>query len=182
MAEHYEHELKSIELRLKNWFLTRRVCMEKASALKNFFSQHNVTVLGENAFEKDCSKTDAVMWNDLTQEKPFISCQLSYNAQLMKAEMYMTMFKNSTNITHPCRQSGVSYLQCIKNSLPITSLDDKQNQCDRLFDTFALCRTQLADLQKKNLDSSLRNQDIEDTMAAELFRKRHELLSKRTNQ
>jgi hypothetical protein len=43
MTEQYEHKLNSIELRLKDWFLTRRVCMEKASALKNLFSQHNVT-------------------------------------------------------------------------------------------------------------------------------------------
>jgi hypothetical protein len=27
---------------------------------------------------------------------------------------------------HPCRQSGVLYLQCLKESLPITSSDDTQ--------------------------------------------------------
>merc|ERR1711948_124201 len=88
--------------------------MERNMALKKTLDDNNFTGLSmANGSVPDAQK---VMWSDLVQGKPELEDSLSTNAKAMKAEMYMNTFKEATDLDHPCRISGSTYLRCVQEN------------------------------------------------------------------
>lgn len=168
-------ELGSIERQLKDWFLTRRVLMERTTALKRLFTEHNVTGLTGKA-STTASARERVLWDDLTQSRPAIEETLSLNARNMKADMYLHMFKTATSLDHPCREPGVSYLMCLKDHTQDDTVK-RDSVCNDLFKTFSVCRTSVINQQADSLRSTLAQQQQHDNYAAQLWNRRAELLA-----
>merc|ERR1719460_363941 len=112
--EYSKKEIEFIETELKDWFLQRRFGMERNMAIKSALDENNFSGLSNANPEVDPAQK--VLWNDLLQGKPELEDSLSSNAKQMKAEMYMTTFKDSTDLEHPCRLDGVSYLRCLQDN------------------------------------------------------------------
>ncbi|CAK0857405.1 unnamed protein product [Prorocentrum cordatum] len=111
--------------------------MERNVAIKKVLDDNNFTGLSiNNASTPDEKK---VMWSDLVQGKPELEDSLSTNAKQMKAEMYTTMFKDSTDLDHPCRIPGSVYLKCLQDSVKTTE-KNRSAKCLPLFGTFDACR------------------------------------------
>ena len=49
-----------------------------------------------------------VIWGDLVHGKPELEDSLSQNAKAMKADMYLSTFKSSTDLDHVCRIPGIA--------------------------------------------------------------------------
>merc|ERR1712113_335090 len=116
-----------------------------------------------------------VLWSDLVQGKPELDDSLSSNAKAMKAEMYAKTFKNSTDLDHPCRVSGSTYLRCVHENFKDTARN-REMKCLPLFSTFDACRKGVLQQQAAALESSLIKQDIADRRAKALFERRAILL------
>ncbi|CAE8615074.1 unnamed protein product, partial [Polarella glacialis] len=92
-----------------DWFLQRRFAAERNLAVKKTLDDHNFTGLSiANSSVPDAQK---VMWSDLVQGKPELEDSLSSNGKQMKTDMYTKMFKDSTDLDHPCRIPGAAYLR-----------------------------------------------------------------------
>ncbi|CAK0857403.1 unnamed protein product [Prorocentrum cordatum] len=147
--------------------------MERNVAIKKVLDDNNFTGLSiNNASTPDEKK---VMWSDLVQGKPELEDSLSTNAKQMKAEMYTTMFKDSTDLDHPCRIPGSVYLKCLQDSVKTTE-KNRSAKCLPLFGTFDACRRGVIAQQKSALENSLVKQDIADRRAKALFERRAILL------
>merc|ERR1712039_869817 len=103
--------------------------------------------------------------------KPELEDSLSTNAKQMKADMYMTMFKDSTDLEHPLRSSGVGYLRCLQDNFKLPAAS-RQNKCMPLFGTFDACRKNVLAQQATAVESALVKQDIGDKRAKALFERR----------
>merc|ERR1711904_557945 len=88
--------------------------MERNIALKKAFDDNNFS--GLSMANAGVDPAQKVLWSDLVQSKPDLEDSLSTNAKQMKADMYMKMFKDSTDLDHPCRASGVEYLRCVQEN------------------------------------------------------------------
>merc|ERR1712083_132663 len=130
-------EVQFIETELKDWFLSRRFAMERNMALKKELDDNNFTGLSmANTNVPDAQK---VMWSDLVQGKPELEDSLSSNAKAMKADMYLKTFKDSTDLDHPCRVAGSTYLRCVQDNYKETG-KNRQMKCLPMFSTFDACR------------------------------------------
>merc|ERR1712203_147682 len=116
-----------------------------------------------------------VMWSDLVQGKPELDDGLSTNAKAMKADMYMKTFKDSTDLDHPCRVSGSTYIRCLQENFKDQS-KTRQMKCLPHFSTFDACRKGVLQQQATALENSLIKQDIADRRAKALFERRSVLL------
>merc|ERR1719433_2343366 len=87
-----------------------------------------------------------VMWSDLVQGRPEIEDELSTNAKQMKAEMYTMMFKDATDLDHPCRVPGSTYLRCVSENFKEKSKARKM-KCMSLFKSFDACRSDILQQQ-----------------------------------
>eukprot|EP00386_Alphamonas_edax_P001859 GDKI01005624.1.p2 GENE.GDKI01005624.1~~GDKI01005624.1.p2 ORF type:complete len:144 (-),score=37.74 GDKI01005624.1:693-1124(-) len=103
-AEHAKQEIGLIEKELKDWFLNRRICMERNIALKKTLDARNTTGLSIN--NPNLPDAQRVMWTDLVNGRPELEDQLSVDAREMKADKYLQMFKEATDLDHPCRIPG----------------------------------------------------------------------------
>merc|ERR1711953_1522338 len=105
-------------------------------ALKKTLDDKNFTGLSmSNASVPDAQR---VLWSDLVQGKPEIEGELSTNAKQMKVDMYTSMFKESTDLDHPCRIPGSTYLRCVKENFQETT-NVRQMKCLPSFNTFDAC-------------------------------------------
>eukprot|EP00931_Biecheleriopsis_adriatica_P045785 TRINITY_DN2622_c0_g1_i5.p1 TRINITY_DN2622_c0_g1~~TRINITY_DN2622_c0_g1_i5.p1 ORF type:complete len:201 (-),score=62.15 TRINITY_DN2622_c0_g1_i5:46-600(-) len=171
--EYSKKEITFIENELKDWFLQRRFSMERNMALKKALDENNFTGLSMvNTSTPDAQK---VMWSDLVQGKPELDDSLSSNAKQMKAEMYTKMFKDSTDLEHPCRIPGGGYLRCLQENFKEKS-SARQMKCLPTFETFDACRKGIMQQQAQALENSLIKQDIADRRAKALFERRSILL------
>merc|ERR1712187_1035880 len=123
----------------------------------------------------DVPDVQKVLWNDLVQGKPELDDSLSTNAKAMKAEMYTKTFKDSTDLDHPCRVSGSTYLRCVQQNFKDTSRN-REMKCLPHFSTFDACRKGVLQQQATALETSLIKQDIADRRAKALFERRSVLL------
>merc|ERR1711972_760218 len=96
---------------------------------------------------------DKALWSDLVQGKPELEDSLSTNAKQMKADMYMTTFKNMAK--------------------------NRQMKCLSMFGTFDACRQGVLQQQTQALESALVKQDVADRRARALFERRSVLLDSR---
>merc|ERR1712060_350465 len=100
---------------------------------------------------------------------------LSTNAKQMKIENYTKMFKDSTDLDHPCRVPGSTYLRCVQENFKDQS-KTRQMKCLPNFSTFDACRKGVLQQQATALENSLIKQDIADRRAKALFERRSILL------
>eukprot|EP00440_Ansanella_granifera_P066425 gb/GFBE01072045.1/.p1 GENE.gb/GFBE01072045.1/~~gb/GFBE01072045.1/.p1 ORF type:complete len:191 (+),score=69.31 gb/GFBE01072045.1/:1-573(+) len=171
--EYSKKEIQFIETELKDWFLQRRFGMERNMAIKKALDDNNFTGLSmANSSVPDAQK---VMWSDIVQGKPELDESLSSNAKQMKAEMYTKMFKESTDLDHPCRIPGSTYLRCLTDSFK-EKATTRQMKCLPSFETFDACRKGIMQQQASALENALIKQDIADRRAKALFERRAILL------
>merc|ERR1711862_988292 len=130
---------------------------------------------GLSMANKEVPEAQQVMWNDLVKGKPELDDSLSANAKQMKAEMYTTMFKDATDLEHPCRISGAGYLRCLADNFKDAS-KARSMKCASDFGAFDACRTGVPTQQGTALEKALLQQDIADRRAKALFERRSILL------
>eukprot|EP00450_Noctiluca_scintillans_P010756 CAMPEP_0194488378 /NCGR_PEP_ID=MMETSP0253-20130528/8322_1 /TAXON_ID=2966 /ORGANISM="Noctiluca scintillans" /LENGTH=188 /DNA_ID=CAMNT_0039328731 /DNA_START=91 /DNA_END=657 /DNA_ORIENTATION=- len=175
--EYARMEVNYIETELKDWFLQRQFAMERNRAMKTTFDQHNFTGLSmANASVPDANK---VLWSDLTKGRPELEDSLSTNAKQFKADMYTKMFQDSTDLDHPCRLEGSSYLRCVQEHLKDPQ-QKRSRTCMLTFNAFDVCRSGLYSQQERAVDHALIKQDISDKRAKALFERRAMVLDQQT--
>merc|ERR1719434_99845 len=147
-------------------------------ALKKELDDNNFSGLSMgNSEVPDAQK---VLWSDLVQGKPELDDSLSTNAKLMKADMYTKMFKDATDLDHPCRVPGSEYLQCVQSNFKDMA-KNRQMKCMSLFASFDACRKGVLQQQAQALENALVKQDIADRRAKALFERRSILLDTQSN-
>merc|ERR1711948_36743 len=158
---------------LKDWFLQRRFAMERNMAIKKALDENNF--MGLSMANADVPDAQKALWSDLVQGKPELEDSLSCNAKQMKADMYMKTFKDSTDLEHPCRVSGSTYLRCVQDNYKDAG-KNRQMKCLPNFSTFDACRKGVLQQQATALENALVKQDIADRRAKALFERRAILL------
>eukprot|EP00929_Paragymnodinium_shiwhaense_P078069 TRINITY_DN4038_c0_g5_i1.p3 TRINITY_DN4038_c0_g5~~TRINITY_DN4038_c0_g5_i1.p3 ORF type:complete len:207 (-),score=83.11 TRINITY_DN4038_c0_g5_i1:122-679(-) len=171
--EYSRKEISFIETELKDWFLQRRFAMERNMALKKTLDANNFT--GLSLRNDEVPEAQKVMWSELVQGKPELEDCLSANAKAMKADMYSKMFKDATDLDHPCRIAGSEYLRCLQDNFKDTA-KARQMKCMPVFSNFDACRKGLLQQQSAALEQALVKQDIADKRAKALFERRSILL------
>merc|ERR1712151_487481 len=167
--EYSKKEISFIETELKDWFLQRRFAMERNMAIKKALDENNF--MGLSMANADVPDAQKVLWNDLVQGKPELEDSLSSNAKAMKADMYTKTFKDATDLDHPCRVAGSTYLRCVQDNFKDAS-KTRQMKCLPMFSTFDACRKGVLQQQSTALENSLVKQDIADRRAKALFERR----------
>merc|ERR1712007_238903 len=113
-------------------------------AIKKALDESNFT--GLSMCNADVPDAQKVMWSDLVQGKPELEDALSTNAKGMKADMYTKMFKDATDLDHPCRIAGSEYLRCVQENYKDKS-KPRQAKCQPFFTSFDACRKGLVEQQ-----------------------------------
>merc|ERR1712061_606376 len=93
----------------------------------------------------------------------------------MKADMYTKTFKDATDLDHPCRVPGATYLRCLTENFKEKS-KTRQMKCMSDFSEFDACRKGMLQQQSQALENALVKQDIADRRAKALFERRAILL------
>ncbi|GFE55758.1 myosin heavy chain, putative [Babesia ovis] len=168
-------EIASIDSRLKQWFLFRRVQAERAMSIKKLMDDNNFVGLACN--NNNIDVVDRVMWSDIVKGRPELEDTLSVNAREMKADMYMDIFTQSCDLDHVCRLPGSKYFQCLQQNFSIDR-NTRSSRCDSAFSAFDTCRKGLQLQQNANLQEALKRQQMQDSEAEALFNKRMELMKK----
>merc|ERR1712224_152449 len=176
--EYSKKEIQFIETELKDWFLQRRFGMERNMAIKAALDENNFSGLSNANPHTDPAQK--VLWSDLVQGRPELEDSLSTNAKQMKADMYMKMFKDSTDLDHDCRQSGVGYLRCVQENSKDPS-QARMMKCLPTFTSFDACRKNILNQQATAVENALVKQDIADKRAKALFQRRGILLDTLTH-
>eukprot|EP00397_Hematodinium_sp_SG-2012_P064581 GEMP01091639.1.p1 GENE.GEMP01091639.1~~GEMP01091639.1.p1 ORF type:complete len:186 (+),score=55.45 GEMP01091639.1:242-799(+) len=171
--EYSKLSLGSIEAELKDWFLHRRFAAERHLAIKQQLDQENFSGLSLNNNAVPAEQT--TLFGDLVHGKPTLEESLSTNARVMKAELYLKTFHNATDLEHPCRIPGSSFLRCLGDNALGTSAS-RDAKCGNYFSAFDSCRKGLLSQQAQGLERSMMNQDIADRRAKALFERRSILL------
>eukprot|EP01066_Platyproteum_vivax_P005931 Platyproteum_vivax@DN1804_c0_g1_i1.p1 len=166
-------EVEAIEVQLKDWFLTRRVNMVRNRSIKKVLDSWKVTGLSMNT--SDLPDEKYVMWQELLTGRPTIEDSLSPNAKTMKADMYLDMFKNATDLEHPCRIPGSAYFFCLKDFAQ-SSEHERQTNCVHKFVSFDACRQGVLREQAAATQRALHRQNVSDQQARNLFNRRAYLL------
>lgn len=156
-------ELSSVEYQLEDWFIERKFRLERAVAIKKILDKNNFVGVSQSG--PHCLQT--ALWKDLVTGKPSIEPELSSDAKLRKADMYVSLFDDATDAEHPCRPSGMSYLRCLQ-----TNFKSQKIPCDDQFALFDQCRNLTIKKQDENMLASVIAQDLSDRKAKELFAKR----------
>merc|ERR1712232_916111 len=147
-------------------------------AMKKAFDDSNFT--GLSMANPDVDASQKVMWSDLVQGKPDLDDSLTTNAKQMKGEMYMKMFKDSTDLDHTCRLPGVNYLRCLQDNFKDPT-QTRTMKCTPAFSSFDVCRKGLLAQQASAVESAMIKQDIADRRAKALFERRAILLDTLTH-
>jgi len=172
MAEKYQEyarqELAAVEAGLKDWFISRRVMAERNLGIKAQLDAANMTGLSMN--NSTVPPEQMSLWNDLVHGTPTLEPGLSLNAKEMKADMYMKIFDESTDMNHDCKVPGSVFLRCMK-----TSVTDGGN-CSGAFNVFDACRKSVVMQQAAATEKALMAQDLGDKRAKSMFDRRAVLL------
>ncbi|CAK0855897.1 unnamed protein product [Prorocentrum cordatum] len=136
--------------------------MERNVAIKKALDDNNFTGLSIN--NPSVPDEKKLMWSDLVQGKPELEDSLSSNARQMKAEMYTSMFKDSTDLDHPCRIPGSVYLRCVQDNVKANQ-KNREAKCTPLFGAFDACRKGVLSQQAGAVQAALAKQDIADRRA-----------------
>lgn len=171
--EYTKKEVEYIETELKDWFLSRRFAMERNMAMKKELDDNNFS--GLSMANSSLDPAQKVLWGDLVKNKPELDESLSANAKQMKADTYMKMFKDSTDLDHPCRLQGVGYLRCLQENFK-DAVRTRSMKCMPLFTDFDACRSGILTQQAQAVETALVKQDIADRRAKALFERRSILL------
>ncbi|ORM40511.1 uncharacterized protein BXIN_2140 [Babesia sp. Xinjiang] len=174
-ADAIRSEIASIDSRLKQWFLFRRVQAERAMSIKKLLDDNNFLGLACNNDTPDV--VDRVMWSDIVKGRPELEDTLSVNAREMKADMYMDIFTRSCDLDHVCRLPGSKYFQCLQQNFAVDR-NTRSGRCESAFEAFDTCRKGLQLQQNSHLQESLKRQQLQDDEAQALFYKRMELMKK----
>eukprot|EP00922_Rhytidocystis_sp_ex-Travisia-forbesii_P050830 GHVS01075510.1.p1 GENE.GHVS01075510.1~~GHVS01075510.1.p1 ORF type:complete len:200 (+),score=37.97 GHVS01075510.1:64-663(+) len=166
-------ELEAIQVELKDWFLSRRIKLERAISIKKALDESNFTGLSINNDNTDDAQR--VMWQELVNGKPDLDDKLGQDAREMKGDMYMKMFKSSTTREHICRVPGVAYLRCLSDNTKLTQAD-RSPICSSAFRALDACRTSCLRQQATATQNSMARQDLEDARAKSMFERRNVLL------
>jgi hypothetical protein len=179
MADKYQvyarQELATIDASLKDWFLSRRVAMERNMGIKAQLDSANMTGLCMN--NSTVPTEQMSMWNDLVRGTPALEAELSMNAKEMKADMYAKLFDESTDMNHDCKVPGSVFLRCLKSSV-----SEPSKQCGASFNVFDACRKSMVQQQAAATSKSMMAQDLADKRAKALFDRRSVLLQAITGQ
>eukprot|EP00918_Siedleckia_nematoides_P035841 GHVU01077864.1.p1 GENE.GHVU01077864.1~~GHVU01077864.1.p1 ORF type:complete len:188 (-),score=26.73 GHVU01077864.1:260-823(-) len=125
-------ELHEVEASLKDWFLSRRIAMERNIAMKKLFDRYNLSGLGASLSQSsEVPVPQRVMWDDLVNGEPSLEDKLSPEAREMKADMYMRMFKGASDVSHFCRIPGVDYFKCLQRNFRASHAEADQDMEDR---------------------------------------------------
>lgn len=170
--ERLRAEIWQIEQRLKTWFINRRVSMERNISLRKVFWRYNMVGLSMNGSTPEPGRS---MWEDIVTGKPDVEDSLSMDGREMKADMYMKLFKEATDIEHVCRIPGVSYLRCIQENYKVPH-PVRNGLCGSQFTSFDVCRKGIILQQETSVKNSLLRQHREDMESQELFNLRLRLL------
>ena len=160
-------EIAGIDSQLEDWFMERKLKLERAVTLKKVLEKHNFTGLSQ---QSQVNSLHAALWRDIVCGRPHIDASLSSDAKLRKADAYVELFDNASDAEHPCRASGMTYLRCLQKNFK------SQGLCDESFGPFEQCRSQIIKQQDEVLKTSMRVQDTGDRRAKELFSRRLHLL------
>merc|ERR1712194_331748 len=171
--EYSKKEIRFLESELKDWFLQRRFSMERNMSIKKSLDDGNFS--GLSLANADVPPAQQALWSDLVQGRPELGDSLSTNAKQMKADMYLKTFKDATDLDHPCRVAGSTYLQCVQSNYKDV-FKTRQMRCLEGFGAFDACRKGIHQQQGQALESSLVKQDIGDRRAKALFERRSLLL------
>merc|ERR1719281_2251557 len=87
--------------------------MERNLGIKAQLDAANMTGLSMN--NSTVPPEQMSLWNDLVHGTPTLEPGLSLNAKEMKADMYMKLFDESTDMNHDCKVPGSVYLRCRKS-------------------------------------------------------------------
>merc|ERR1719487_60644 len=142
-------------------------------ALKKALDSNNFS--GLSIANDSVDPAQKVLWSDLVQKKPDLEDSLSSNAKQMKADLYMKMFKDSTDLDHPCRLPGTGYLRCLQDNFKDPT-NTRAMKCQPLFTDFDACRKAMLSQQAQAVETALVKQDIADRRAKALFERRSILL------
>ncbi|CAD7937057.1 unnamed protein product [Amoebophrya sp. A120] len=165
-------ELDGLSGELKDWFLSRRIEMERGLSIKKALDEKNFTGLSLN--NSALPPTQRVIWGDLVFGKPVLESGLSQSAKVMKAEMYLKTFRDATDMDHLCRIPGSAYLRCLRDTA--VSGEASDSKCTDAFAAFDTCRKGLIARQDEALQKSIMKQDIADHRAKAIFERRSILL------
>ncbi|EDO05332.1 hypothetical protein BBOV_I002500 [Babesia bovis T2Bo] len=174
-VEDIRSEIASIDARLKQWFLFRRVQAERAMSIKKLLDDNNY--IGLSCNNNNVDLVDRVMWSDIVKGRPELEDSLSVNAREMKADMYMDMFTQSCDLDHVCRVPGSKYIQCLQNNFSVDR-EIRSRLCDGLFSAFDSCRKGLLLQQNAHIQEALKRQEKQDKDAETLFNQRLALMKK----
>jgi hypothetical protein len=172
--EYARQELTSVEAGIKDWFITRRVMMERNLGIKAQLDAASMTGLSMNNSAVPAEQMS--MWNDLVHGTPTLEPGLSMNAKEMKADMYMKMFDESTDMNHTCKVPGSVFLRCLKSSATDGS------SCSSSFNVYDACRKSIVMGQAAATEKALMAQDLGDKRAKSMFDRRAVLLQAVTGQ
>lgn len=167
-------EIASIDSELKDWFLSRRVSLERNLVLKKELDAKNFSGLSKTAHGLPAA--EKTLWKDLTSGKPSLDPELSKNARVMKADMYLSMFRQSTDLEHVCRLPGSSFLRCLKENSAASGKSGSTSECEKGFQIFDQCRKGVQIAEKEGLERAVMKQDIQDQRAKAMFERRNVLL------
>ncbi|KAK2197542.1 hypothetical protein BdWA1_000544 [Babesia duncani] len=177
-------ELSSIEARLKNWFLFRRVQAERSMSIKKLLDEENFLGLGCN--NEKVPLKDRILWNDIINGRPKLEDSLSVNAREMKADVYMDMFTRGCNLDNKCRLTGLDFtlvcshagsrfFRCLQENFALDS-QTRDKKCNDDFLQFDSCRQELKNQQEHAIKIAKQRQDELDQEAKRLFERRKILL------
>mmetsp|Transcript_8200 Transcript_8200/g.19616 ORF Transcript_8200/g.19616 Transcript_8200/m.19616 type:complete len:186 (+) Transcript_8200:61-618(+) len=171
--EYARQEIAFLENELKNWFMQRKIAMERNIAIRKTLQVNNFS--GLESYAEGIPDAQKVMWTQLVNGKPTLENSLGVDAREMKADMYLKMFKQSTDLDHPCRIPGSAFLRCLKQNFAGNDAD-RDSACGRAFGVFDACRKGIQQQQAEATDAALAKQDIADRRAKSLFERRSVLL------
>nr|AET50780.1 hypothetical protein [Eimeria tenella] len=173
-VETLQQELQALEKELKDWFLERKVALERHRALHALLRRHNFVGLSVNC--KDLPDAQRALWTDLVTGEPKLEDALSVDAREMKADMYMKMFREAADLENPVCVPGVAYLRCLKENKMETHAR-RSEICRSQFEAFDSARQAVLMQQANATERAMVKQNIADLRAKSLFERRLHVLA-----
>lgn len=173
-VEMLQQELRSIEEELKEWWITRKVALERHRSLHALLVRHNFVGLSVNSPE--LPDPQRALWTDLVIGEPKLEDSLSVDAREKKADLYLKMFGEAADLENPACAPGLAYLRCLKDQRTETHAR-RSEACRQRFEAFDEARKELLMQQANATERAMVQQDAEDHRAKSLFERRLNVLS-----
>lgn len=168
-VETLQQELEALDKELKDWWLTRKVALERHRSLHALLLRHNFVGLSINS--ADLPDGQRALWTDLVAGEPRLEDSLSIDAREMKADMYIKMFREAADLESPACAPGLRYLRCLKNHRADTHAR-RTEACRGPFEAFDAARKALLMQQANATERAMVQQNIGDLRARSLFERR----------